>query len=589
MLYHSRPALIAAVPCTWLLASLVTGLAIDSRTAACKPIPGDFNWPTKNEWDKLNATVDGRLIATEPIAYVCHDPTYSNEACAALRTQWGVAELQTSQPAEFLAPWFQNQSCTPFEAEDSLCTLGNYASYSINVSGSEDIKAGLAFARESNVRLVVKNTGHDLQGKSTGKGALSLWTHNLKDIELVPEYSSDHYHGPALKVGAGVQIIEAVQFAAQSGFRVVVGSCPTVGVAGGYAQGGGYGLLASLYGLGADNVLEWEVITTDGKLVTASPNENSELYWALSGGGGGTYGIVVSMTARVFEDGPVGSASFFFSAASTGSEDAYWNAVGIFHNHLPALVDQEGIVLSYSVSKDTFILYTITAPNRTADGVTDLLRPLMSGLETVGLSLQSTAFNTTESPSYSEYYEGSLEPILAVSPISPVAGDRFISRENMASNAAGVLKGFQDVTASGNFTLACVALNVNTSHIVRPVADNAVPPAWRSALATCIIGSVWSWGQSWDLVLEQQEELVQSILPAFEAATPGADAYMNEANFAQSDWQSVFYGANYPRLTEVKKTYDPHGVLYGVTAVGSENWTVDGDGRLCRVGCGKRN
>ncbi|KAJ8108082.1 hypothetical protein ONZ43_g6536 [Nemania bipapillata] len=406
----------------------------------------------------------------------------------------------------------------------------------------------------------------------------------MKDMQLIDNYQSTYYNGPAIKVGAGVQIAEAVSFAAGKGYRTVVGSCPTVGVAGGYAQGGGYGLLASLYGLGADNVLEWEVVTVDGKLVTATPkNEYSDLYWALSGGGGGTYGIVVSMTARLFEDGPVSSANFFFSTASAGSEEAYWNAVGIFHSHLPALVDQKGIVLSYSISKDTFILYTMTAPNRTTSDVMNILSPMTSDLGTLGLSLQSMFLNTSESPTYSSYYESSLEPVLAVSPISPVAGDRFISRSNMVNNPAGVLKGFQDVTASGNFTLACTALNVNKSHVVKPVAGNSATPAWRDALATCIIGSVWSWGQPWDLVLAQQNELEQSILPAFEAATPGAGAYSNEANFAQVDWQASFYGTNYPKLKAIKTKYDPTGILYGVVSVGSENWKKDGNGRLCRV------
>ncbi|GAP90162.1 putative FAD binding domain protein [Rosellinia necatrix] len=580
--------LVIILTCTWLLGSPAVGYTIDSGKTACKSIPGDRNWPSTADWDNLNATVNGRLIATLPIAHVCHAPWYSKQACDTLRTQWGVAELQTSQPAEFLAPWFQNQSCTPFEAEGSPCNLGNYASYSIEVLSTEDVITGVEFARKKNIRLVVKNTGHDLQGKSTGKGALSLWTRNMKDMELVSDYTSDYYKGPAIKMGAGVQIAEIVEFAASKGFRAVVGSCPTVGVAGGYSQGGGYGLLAGLYGLGSDNVLEWEVVTMGGKLVKATPNnEHSDLYWALSGGGGGTYGIAVSMTARVFEDGPVGSASFFFSAATTGSEEAYWDAVGIFHSHLPALVDQEGIVLSYSVSKDTLILYTMTAPNRTATEVANILAPLTEELGTAGLSLQAMAFNTTESPTFSAYYSGSLEPVLAASPISPVAGDRFISRANMMASdaaAASVLGGLRAATASGNFTLACAALNVGAAHTaVPPVAPNAASPAWRDVLATCIVGSVWRWGQPWDLVRGQQDELVRSVLPALEAATPGAGAYANEANFAQADWQATFYGDNYPRLRDIKSRYDPKGALYGVISVGSEDWREDQDGRLCRV------
>lgn len=113
-------------------------------------------------------------------------------------------------------------------------------------------------------------------------------------------YNTSYYNGSALKVGAGVRGGDAAEFAAQYGYRVVVGDCPDVGMAGGYTQGGGHSLLTGLYGLGADNVLEWEVVTASGQHIVATPNQNKDLYWALSGGGGGTYGIVVS-----FDNSPV--------------------------------------------------------------------------------------------------------------------------------------------------------------------------------------------------------------------------------------------------------------------------------------------
>lgn len=102
-------------------------------------------------------------------------------------------------------------------------------------------------------------------------------------------YNSSFYHGPALKAGAGVTGGQASQFAAAHGYRVVTGDSPTVGVAGGFTQGGGHSQLSGVYGLGADNVLEWEVVTAEGIHLVATPTKNSDLYWALSGGGGGTY------------------------------------------------------------------------------------------------------------------------------------------------------------------------------------------------------------------------------------------------------------------------------------------------------------
>lgn len=60
-----------------------------------------------------------------------------------------------------MAAYYQNQSCDPFTPASKPCELGNYASYSINLSSAEDVVAGLAFARERNVRIAIKNTGHE--------------------------------------------------------------------------------------------------------------------------------------------------------------------------------------------------------------------------------------------------------------------------------------------------------------------------------------------------------------------------------------------------------------------------------------------
>ncbi len=152
---------------------------------------------------------------------------------------------------------------------------------------------------------------------------MSLWTHNMKSTQYIPQYNSPWYKGPAIKLGAGVEGFEAYQAANATGHRIVGGGCPTVGIAGGYSQGGGHSLISSEHGMGADNVLEWEVVTIDGRHVVATPNQNSDLYWALSGGGGGTYGVVISMTSRLHPDGIVGGASVIFNDTKVGNK-ACW-------------------------------------------------------------------------------------------------------------------------------------------------------------------------------------------------------------------------------------------------------------------------
>lgn len=141
-----------------------------------------------------------------------------------------------------------------------MCLQGAYPTYVVNASTVAQVQLAVNFARNSNIRLVVKNTGHDYNGKASGKGALSIWTHWLKDKAYYPDFnaSDGSYHGPAAKFGAGIQVFEAYEFAKSIGMTVVGGEGVTVGLGGGYTAGGGHSPLSSLYGLAADQVLALE-------------------------------------------------------------------------------------------------------------------------------------------------------------------------------------------------------------------------------------------------------------------------------------------------------------------------------------------
>ncbi|RYP80180.1 hypothetical protein DL769_002593 [Monosporascus sp. CRB-8-3] len=202
-------------------------------------------------------------------------------------------------------------------------------------------------------------------GKSAGEGALALWTRHLRLVE-VPDPNSPEYSGPATRMGAGVRGLEAYTAAASHGLRVVGGFCPTVGVVGGYSQGGGYGPgltgpMSSQYGLGADQALEWEVITPIGEHVVATPWQHSDLYWALSGGGPGTYGVVLSLTVRAHPDGAIGGASLAFSTAGIEKGD-FWASFKTWQGLLPSLAGAGGTA-GYTVMKDAFIIAPITVTN----------------------------------------------------------------------------------------------------------------------------------------------------------------------------------------------------------------------------------
>jgi FAD/FMN-containing dehydrogenase len=198
-----------------------------------------------------------------------------------------------------MSPIYEGLTCLPTPLYYN-CTLGGYPSYAVNVTKVSQIQLAVNLARNLNLRLVVKNTGHDFNGRSAGADALSIWTHHLKSIDFYQSYKATNgYTGPAMKVGSGVQGFELYAAAETYGVTAVGGEGRTVGYAGGYLSGGGHSPMSPAYGIAADSVLSVEVVTPDGRFLTANDQQNTELFWALRGGGGSTFGVVTSWTVKV--------------------------------------------------------------------------------------------------------------------------------------------------------------------------------------------------------------------------------------------------------------------------------------------------
>ncbi|KAL0780656.1 hypothetical protein CaCOL14_001991 [Colletotrichum acutatum] len=530
----------------------------------CTCTDGDSCWPSELQWQDLNASVGGRLIAPVPPASVCHNPNYDEAECAAIREDWVWPEIHESWPGGIQSPYWQNSSCDPFSSVDTPCTLGHSVSYAINVTNAEDAVQGLSFARRHSLRLAIKNTGHDYMGKSTAKGGLALWTSSLRSIEVL-HFASETYTGPAIRMGAGVRGLEAYTAAANKGLRVVGGFCPTVGVAGGYTQGGGHGPLSSQYGLGADQVLEWEVITPYGEHVVATPLRHSNLYWALSGGGPGTYAIVLSLTVRAYPDGSIGGATLAFSTAGV-AKDGFWNFFKSWQDLLPSLTTAGGTA-GYAVTKDAFFIAPITLPGWTKQQVSGLISPLVDRLDE--LDVQYTLEVTSE-PTFLEHYSKHGGPLpRGPYTIHHLFGGRMIPRSTVEENSTALVGAFRSILEDTDAFLGFVALDVKQAPGLKPVADNAVLPAWRDTLITVLAQSTWNFSALRADGQRRADEITDVVVPKLRELTLGSGTYMNEGDFQLKTWKEDFYGANYPRLQVIKSKYDPEGLLFGPTGV---NW-----------------
>ncbi|KAK8004019.1 hypothetical protein PG989_003738 [Apiospora arundinis] len=543
-------------------------------TPRCKAFPGESAWPTTETWDTLNVLTGGKLITTVPIGAVCYQGEHYDAAkCQNLLEKWDDSIIHTLDPTSMMWPLFQGLTCLPQNAgvANNTCELGGSPVHVVNVSTVADVQLAVNFARNTGVRLVVRNTGHDYIGKSTGAGSLSIWTHHLKTIDFVPAYSSSatSYTGPAIKMGAGVEGYELYKAADKFGVSALSGEGRTVGVAGGYTAGGGFGPLTGKYGLAADQVLSIDVVTPDGRFVTADEKNHADLFWALRGGGGGTFGVVTSMTVRVHPR-QIFSGMTFTVTSGTGKDAALSNellyaALEAYMRRFPDFAEAGtyayGTLLpSPDGTGHTWAMQPWLVPGMPLEEYRELVAPLLAEWETLGFPVDPEFFTTD---SFLQAYEGHFPSDLVGMPTVRTAS-RLIPKENWQNPGLlnDTISTLLDIVSQGS---SLIFYCINGGH---PLP--APPPARsspRGAPRTC--------SPSDDEVERINVRISQDWMERLRSLTPGGGTYLNEADVMEPRYQEAFYGYdNYERLLRIKREVDPHSVFWAPTAVGSEGWYV---------------
>ena len=158
------------------------------------------------------------------------------------------------------------------------------------------VVTAVRFAREHNLCLSVLGTGHDFMNRHDGcPDGFLIRTTLLKSIEW--DMDDSRGEGGTVRVGSGHTFNEIARSASDRNRIVASGWTPTVGVAG-WSLGGGHGPFNGWAGLGVDNFVEAEIVLANGTLITANETHNTDLHWALRGGGGSTWGVLTHLTLR---------------------------------------------------------------------------------------------------------------------------------------------------------------------------------------------------------------------------------------------------------------------------------------------------
>ncbi|KAF2639858.1 FAD/FMN-containing isoamyl alcohol oxidase-like protein MreA [Massarina eburnea CBS 473.64] len=555
----------------------------EGSTYQCKCYSDNSCYPTVTDWAVLNTTVGGALQRAQPPGAVCHNTlgnvsTLDEGKCAEYKAHFNDEQYITDDGIAELWPLYTNNTCIPTDNPADPCTQGFYGTYVILATTKEQIKAGVDFARERNLRLIIRNTGHDFLGRSTGYESLIINTHSFKDVKFIAKYTGPgDWTGTAAVVGAGVQGRELFRQAwNQEPKQVIVGGeCPTVGWAGGYIQGGGHGPLSTIYGMGADNVLSFDAITAKGEYVTANVNENPDLFWALKGGGPASFAVVLSITVKTFPEVPTAGTILNINSTHTNDSAVFAEGFRIFHN-LSNHYTANGMFVYFELSVGTLHVAPFVGPRMDEAKLNEVLKPLFDQLDAAKIPYSR---HTKAFPTFFELYLDLFEDETFAVQSSSVVGGRIFTQTDIAERGDKVAEALLFANAPTESTFGLSVGHIVNPGLGVPVADNAINVKWRNSSSFTLTNIVMSGQETWAQKQEIERINTDVLGKALREAGPDGAAYVNEGDLNEPNWQYTYWGDKYPKLLETRKKWDPEGVFYAKTTPGTEDWEVIDYGR----------
>jgi FAD/FMN-containing dehydrogenase len=558
--------------------------------------PADAAWPDKAAWQSLGEAVHGNLIEVQPLLAPCVREADGSE-CADVIKQLRNPFYLGDQPAGTqVSGWLDAWIPAP-------------SVYAIRARTTADIVAGVNFARTHNLRLVVKGTGHSYLGTSNAADSLLLWTRAMNAIQMHDAFVPQGCQAapvPAVTAEAGAVWIDLYNAVTVHGGRYVQGGgCADTGVAG-LIQSGGFGSYSKGFGTAAGSLLEAEVVTADGRVVSANACTNPDLFWALKGGGGGTFGVVTRVTLRTHELPATFAGVLAGIKASSDSafEQLIARFISFYHDSLfnPHWGEQ------VKLSPDNTLEISMACQGLDRTQVEQAWKPFLDWVSASrDLSLTRPVFiyavparsmwevegnpamirdTRAGAPSHHGWWQGDQGQVgafvhgyeslwLPASLLDGSAQPRLVQALLAASR-------LRQIELHINKGLAGAAADAREA--ARQTATN---PAVLDAFALAIIAGGGAPAYPGLPRPPQDLKAAHEAAHAIDLAAqqlrriaPDSGSYVSESNYFNRNWQQAYWGGHYARLRAIKKKYDPDGLFFVHHGVGSEQWSPDGFTRM---------
>jgi FAD/FMN-containing dehydrogenase len=571
--------------------------------AAAPPLqrvrPGNPAWPSAADWRKLDDAVGGTLLEVRALFSACQsDPggPGCKEALANIRNPFYIGDQPAgTQVSGWLDAW------TPAPSV-----------YAVKARSSADVAAAVNFARERRLRLAVKGGGHSYQGTSNAPDSLLIWTRAMNRVTLhdafVPAGCGEKLKpAPAVSAGAGAMWIDLYDAVTTRGGRYVQGGgCTSVGVAG-LVQSGGFGSFSKGFGTAAAGLLEAEVVTADGWVRTVNACSDPDLYWALKGGGGGSFGVVTRVTLRTHE------LPQFFGAAwgkvQAQSDDAFRRLLTRFLDFYATSLCNPHWGEQVRIGSDNTLDVSMVCQGLDPKQAPAAWQPFFEWLKSAprdftivdklgaGTLPAQRWWDVTDNrsmiqdkrqgaPAYHGWWQGDQDQVGA-----------FLHGFDSVWLPAALLEGAERARLVEALFAASrhheIELHFNKglagapSEAVAAALDTATNPGMTAAFALAIIadgeGPLYPGlgATAVDAATAHAEaRAIDQASAQLRRIVPEAGSYVSESNYFNAAWQQAFWGRNYPRLRAIKQRYDSEGLFFVHHGVGGEDWSADGFTRL---------
>jgi FAD/FMN-containing dehydrogenase len=399
-----------------------------------------------------------------------------------------------------------------------------------------DVIAGVNFARDNGLDLSIRDGGHSAPGFGTNDDGLVIDMTPMRTVRVDPGSKT-------ARAGAGATWGDFNHATHAFGLATTGGIISTTGITG-LTLGGGIGYLTRAYGLSIDNLVSADVVTADGKFVTASEHQNEDLFWGLRGGGG-NFGVVTSLEYRLHEVDQVFAGPIFYNL-----EDAE-SLFRMFDEFIRDAPEQFGGFPAFQIAPplpfipenrhgDTLALAVVHWAGP-LDQAEKALKPFMdvapivaNGTGPLPYPALNGAFDGLYPKGIRAYWKGA-----------------FVQELPEAAIAAHVEYGSRVPEVSA--TMHLYPIN-GACHRVGP-SDTAF--AYREATYGMVFLAAWN-------DPAKDAERIQWVRDYYQAMAPYSEpgGYIN---FMQDDDYGkiqVNYRQNYDRLVQVKRKYDPNNLFH---------------------------